>query len=107
MADNGGFDSAQPAAASSKQRPLSGAETTAGKPYVVMGIVNVTDDSFYDGGSYVTKDAAVEHALRLVEDGADVIDIGGCSSRPGAKFLPPEDEAERVVPVVSELVKRG
>jgi dihydropteroate synthase len=77
------------------------------KPYIVMGIVNVTDDSFYDGGQYVDKDAAVEHALRLVDDGADVIDIGGCSSRPGAKFLPPEEEAARVVPVISELVKRG
>jgi len=77
------------------------------KPYIVMGIVNVTDDSFYDGGRYVTTDAAVEHALRLVGEGADVIDIGGCSSRPGAKFLPPEEEAARVVPVISELAKRG
>jgi len=78
-----------------------------GKPYIVMGIVNVTDDSFYDGGRYVTTEAAVEHALRLVGDGADVIDIGGCSSRPGAKFLPPDAEVARVAPVVSELVKRG
>ena len=77
------------------------------KPYVIMGIVNVTEDSFYDGGHYINKDAAVEHALRLVEEGADVIDIGGCSSRPGAKFLPPEEEAGRVAPVISELVKRG
>ena len=77
------------------------------KLYTVMGIVNVTEDSFYDGGRYVTKEAAVERALRLVEEGADVIDIGGCSSRPGAKFLPAEEEAGRVVPVVSELAKRG
>jgi dihydropteroate synthase len=77
------------------------------KPYTVMGIVNVTEDSFYDGGQYINKDDAVEHALRLVEDGADVIDIGGCSSRPGAKFLPPDEEASRVAPVVSELIKRG
>jgi len=77
------------------------------KPYAIMGIVNVTGDSFYDGGLYADKDAAVEHALRLVDDGADVIDIGGCSTRPGAKFPPPEEEAARVVPVVSELVKRG
>lgn len=77
------------------------------KPYTVMGIVNITEDSFYDGGRYITREAAVEHALRLVDEGAGVIDIGGCSSRPGAKFLPPEEEAARVVPVVSELVKRG
>lgn len=77
------------------------------KTYTVMGIVNVTEDSFYDGGRYIDKDAAVEHALRLVDEGADVIDIGGCSSRPGAKFLPPEEEASRVAPVIYELVKRG
>ncbi|GBU22399.1 dihydropteroate synthase [Fibrobacteres bacterium R8-0-B4] len=72
-----------------------------------MGIVNVTENSFYDGGRYITKDAAVEHALRLVDEGADVIDVGGCSSRPGSEFLPPEEEAGRVAPVISELVKRG
>jgi dihydropteroate synthase len=77
------------------------------KPYTIMGIVNITEDSFYDGGRYINKDAAVERALRLVDEGADVIDIGGCSSRPGAKFLPPEEEAARVAPVVSELIKRG
>ncbi|MDR2693185.1 MAG: dihydropteroate synthase [Chitinispirillales bacterium] len=74
---------------------------------MVMGIVNVTDDSFYDGGKYINTGAAVEHALRLVDEGADVIDIGGCSSRPGSKFLPPEEEAARVAPVISELAKRG
>jgi len=77
------------------------------KPYIAMGVVNVTEDSFYDGGRYIDKGAAVERAFRLVEEGADVIDIGGCSSRPGAKFPPPEEEAARVVPVISELAKRG
>jgi len=77
------------------------------KSYTIMGIVNVTEDSFYDGGQYINKEDAVEHALRLVDDGADIIDIGGCSSRPGAKFLPPEEEAARAVPVISELIKRG
>ena len=76
-------------------------------PYAVMGIVNVTPDSFYDGGRYNTTSAAVEHALRLVDEGADVIDIGGSSSRPGAKLLPPHEEAARVIPVISELMKRG
>ncbi|MCL2218826.1 MAG: dihydropteroate synthase [Chitinispirillia bacterium] len=77
------------------------------KPYAVMGIVNVTDDSFYDGGRYFEIDAAVAHALRLVDDGADIIDIGGASSRPGAKLLPAGKEVERVVPVIEALVKRG
>jgi len=77
------------------------------KKYTIMGIVNVTEDSFYDGGRYINKDAAVEHAFRLVGDGADIIDIGGCSSRPGSKFLPAGEEAARVVPVISELIKRG
>jgi len=77
------------------------------KPYAVMGIVNVTEDSFYDGGRYAETGAAVERALRLVEEGADVIDVGGASSRPGAKLPPPEEEEARVVPVVSALAKRG
>jgi len=77
-----------------------------GKPYLVMGIVNVTSDSFYDGGRYISPEVALEHALRLKEDGADVIDIGGSSSRPGAKLLSAQDEIRRVVPVVKELVKR-
>lgn len=72
-----------------------------------MGIVNVTPDSFYDGGRYATVDMAVKHALRLVGEGADIIDIGGSSSRPGAELLPPEEEAARVIPVIDELVKRG
>jgi dihydropteroate synthase len=74
---------------------------------MVMGIVNVTEDSFYDGGKRIDTGAAVEHALRLVDEGADIIDIGGCSTRPGSRFLPPEEEARRVVPVIGELAKRG
>jgi len=77
------------------------------RPFVVMGIVNVTADSFYDGGRYATTGAAVEQALRLVADGADIIDIGGSSSRPGAELLSPEEEAARVVPVVEGLIRRG
>jgi len=77
-----------------------------GKPFLVMGIVNVTSDSFYDGGRYISPEAALEHALRLKEEGADVIDIGGSSSRPGAKLLDSREEIYRVIPVVKELVKR-
>jgi len=78
----------------------------AGKPFCVMGVVNVTDDSFYDGGRYNKLEAAVAHACRLVEDGADVIDVGGSSSRPGACLLSPEEETDRVVPVIKEISLR-
>jgi len=77
-----------------------------GKPFLVMGIVNVTSDSFYDGGRYISPEMALEHALRLKEEGADVIDIGGSSSRPGAKLLSSQEEIRRIIPVVKELVKR-
>ncbi|MBP5321058.1 MAG: dihydropteroate synthase [Kiritimatiellae bacterium] len=73
-----------------------------GRP-LVMGIVNVTPDSFSDGGRWMDPDAAVAHALRLVEEGADLLDIGGESTRPGAEPVPPEAEAERVVPVIRRL----
>jgi dihydropteroate synthase len=68
-----------------------------------MGIVNVTPDSFSDGGLFLDADAAVEHGRRLVEEGADILDIGGESTRPGAEPVPPQVEAERVLPVVSGL----
>ena len=68
-----------------------------------MGIVNVTPDSFYDGGRYHALDAAVVHARELIGQGADIIDIGGASSRPGADAVPPEEEARRVVPVIEAV----
>ena len=69
----------------------------------VMGIVNVTPDSFSDGGAHDTADAAVAHALRLAEEGADVLDIGGESTRPGAAEVEVEEELRRVVPVIERL----
>ena len=69
----------------------------------VMGIVNVTPDSFSDGGAHDTTDAAVAHALRLVEEGADLLDIGGESTRPGAAEVEVEEELRRVVPVIERL----
>lgn len=69
----------------------------------VMGIVNVTPDSFSDGGAHDTTDAAVAHALRLVDEGADVLDIGGESTRPGAAEVEVEEELRRVVPVIERL----
>jgi dihydropteroate synthase len=75
-------------------------------PPLVMGIVNVTPDSFSDGGRLTTEEAAVAHALRLVEDGADLLDIGGESSRPGAQPVPLEEELARVLPVLRRLAQR-
>lgn len=72
----------------------------------VMGIVNVTPDSFSDGGVHDTTEAAVAHGLRLVEEGADLLDIGGESSRPGAAAVSVEEELRRVVPVIEQLAAR-
>lgn len=69
----------------------------------IMGILNVTPDSFSDGGRHNGKEAAVAHALKMIEDGASVIDIGGESTRPGASAVSVEEEIKRVVPVVEAL----
>ncbi len=69
----------------------------------IMGIVNVTPDSFSDGGSYPTAQAAVDQALRMVEEGADILDIGGESTRPGSEEVPLEEELRRVMPVLEAL----
>lgn len=74
---------------------------------LIMGIVNVTPDSFSDGGRYSTQEAALAHALRLIEEGADVLDIGGESTRPGAAAVPEAEEIERVVPLIAALAGRG
>ncbi|TDQ55224.1 dihydropteroate synthase [Actinorugispora endophytica] len=74
---------------------------------LVMGVVNVTPDSFSDGGSWFDPGAAVEHGLRMVGDGADLVDVGGESTRPGSQRVPLEEELRRVVPVVSELARQG
>ena len=73
---------------------------------LVMGIVNVTPDSFSDGGRYADPAAAVAHALALADDGADILDVGGESTRPGAAPVGEADELARVLPVVAELAKR-
>lgn len=70
---------------------------------VVMGIVNVTPDSFYDGGRYASVDSAVDHALKLAAEGAEILDIGGESTRPGAAIVSAADEIKRVVPVIERL----
>jgi dihydropteroate synthase len=70
---------------------------------VVMGVLNVTPDSFSDGGRFLPVEAAVEHGMRLAEEGAEIIDIGGESTRPGAAPVSVEEELQRVVPVVERL----
>jgi len=72
-----------------------------------MGIVNVTPDSFSDGGRYLDAEAAVAHGEQLVGEGADLLDVGGESTRPGAAAVPEEEERARVVPVIAALAKAG
>ena len=73
----------------------------------VMGILNVTPDSFSDGGMFVGREQALDHARRMAADGADIIDIGGESSRPGATPVREDVELERVIPLVEALVREG
>lgn len=75
------------------------------KPPLIMGIVNVTPDSFFDGGKHNKPDAAYEHALMLLEQGAEILDIGGESSRPGSAPVSLQEELDRVCPVVERLAK--
>ncbi len=77
-----------------------------GERPLIMGILNVTPDSFSDGGSFLSADAAVAHAERLVSEGADIIDVGGESTRPGGEPISAEEEISRVVPVIETLARR-
>jgi dihydropteroate synthase len=72
-----------------------------------MGILNVTPDSFSDGGEFAAREAAVGHARRMVAEGADLIDVGGESTRPGAAAVDEADELARVIPVIDELAREG
>ncbi len=84
-----------------------GARLFDGPGPFLMGVVNATPDSFSDGGRYLDPGAAVEHALRLAEEGADLVDVGGESTRPGAPAVPADEEIARVVPVIERLRARG
>ncbi|HEV7835089.1 MAG TPA: dihydropteroate synthase, partial [Caballeronia sp.] len=74
---------------------------------LIMGILNVTPDSFSDGGRFVARDAALAQAAEMIRDGADIIDIGGESTRPGAPPVPLDEELERVIPVIEALRSAG
>ena len=77
-----------------------------GERTLVMGILNVTPDSFSDGSQFLSLDTALAHAEQMIAEGADIIDVGGESTRPGAVVVSPEEELSRVVPVIKELSKR-
>jgi dihydropteroate synthase len=85
--------------------PQSGASSAA--RCLVMGVVNVTPDSFSDGGMWYGAEAAIRHGLDLVAEGADIVDVGGESTRPGAQRVSADEELRRVMPVITELVKAG
>ena len=78
----------------------------SGLPPRIMGVLNLTPDSFSDGGKYQDPQAAVDHALQLVEEGADILDVGGESSRPGAEQVSLDEERRRVLPVLEILCSR-
>ncbi|MEO0250242.1 MAG: dihydropteroate synthase [candidate division WOR-3 bacterium] len=73
---------------------------------LIMGILNVTPDSFYDGGRFYSRDAAIDHALRMIDQGADIIDVGGESTRPYSEATPLDDELTRVIPVIKAIKER-
>lgn len=73
---------------------------------LIMGVINTTPDSFSDGGAFAGAEAAIEHGLRLADEGADILDIGGESTRPGADPVPPDQELRRVIPVIEGLAAR-
>ncbi|MGV3771718.1 MAG: dihydropteroate synthase [Verrucomicrobiales bacterium] len=77
------------------------------RPALVMGIVNITPDSFSDGGNYFDPERAIDHALQLVEEGADILDLGGESTRPRALPVDEEEECRRVLPTLEKLMAHG
>ena len=77
-----------------------------GQRTLIMGILNITPDSFSDGGQFFDFDSALAHAEQMVADGADIIDVGGESTRPGGEPISAEEEIKRVVPVIEALAKR-
>jgi len=86
--------------------PLPSGEMVLGERTLVMGILNITPDSFSDGGLHLDVDRAVQAGLQMVEDGADILDVGGESTRPGAQEVGEQEEMRRVLPVVEELSRR-
>ena len=88
------------------QQPGAGLPFELGRRTLVMGILNVTPDSFSDGGLFRSRDTAVAHALQLEDEGADILDVGGESTRPGHVPVPADEEQARVIPVIEMLAGR-
>jgi dihydropteroate synthase len=87
--------------------PIRGAEVTLGERTLVVGVLNVTPDSFSDGGRLAGTEAALARGLRMFEEGADWVDVGGESTRPGAAPVEPDEEVRRTAPVIEGLRRRG
>jgi dihydropteroate synthase len=85
---------------------IAGREIDFAHRGLIMGVVNVTPDSFSDGGEFFSSDAAIEQGLRIAREGAQIIDVGGESTRPGAEPISPEEELRRVLPVIEQLHKK-
>ncbi len=85
---------------------VNGKDITLGRRTLIMGILNITPDSFSDGGSYFDREKAVAQGIQLLQEGADILDIGGESTRPGSESVSAREEAERVLPVISALRER-
>lgn len=86
--------------------PIAGGRVLGPAPFFVVGILNITPDSFYDGGTYYYKDKAVDHALDMLDQGADIVDIGGESTRPYSKRISREVEMDRIYPVILDTLKK-
>lgn len=85
---------------------IAGCSLLIGQRTLVMGVLNVTPDSFSDGSQFLTLEESLQHAEQMIAEGADIIDVGGESTRPGAVLVSLEEELKRVAPVVNELAKR-
>jgi dihydropteroate synthase len=78
-----------------------------GERTLVMGVLNVTPDSFSDGGEFFSLDRALAHAMQMIAEGADLIDVGGESTRPGSAFVSEAEELQRVIPVIERLTNEN
>jgi dihydropteroate synthase len=85
------------------QWKIAGQTIDVSQHALVMGVLNITPDSFSDGGRFFTAEKAIEHGVRMAEEGAQIIDVGGESTRPGAEPVPEEEELRRVIPVIEKL----
>ncbi|HLE64028.1 MAG TPA: dihydropteroate synthase [Pyrinomonadaceae bacterium] len=85
---------------------IAGRTLPIGKRTLVMGVLNVTPDSFSDGAQFLSPEKALDHAEQMLAEGADIIDVGGESTRPGAVVISPEEELQRVLPIIEELARR-